>query len=153
MDITDRLTAVIRLVSFAQRDEMMVWVDETGLTQQQAFALGFIEAHPGAIAKDLAEMTRTTPASVASLLQGLEDRGMITRAPSPTDSRVKLISPTPEGARIVEGFEEQMRAAQARLYSALDDAEQVQLLDLLERLVPEQLAAFERDIELHRNRF
>lgn len=147
MNTSERLTVLLRLVSFAGRDEMTTWIAETGLTHQQAFALGYIEANQaeGVKAKDIAEVSRTTPASVASLLQGLEERGLITRTPSPKDSRVKLIAPTPEGARIVEGFEENVRAAQERQFSALSDQEQEQLLHLLERLVPGQLAEYERD--------
>lgn len=49
--------------------------------------------------------TGTTPASVTSLLQGLEARGFITRTSSPHDSRVKVVRVTPEGEQIIAGFE------------------------------------------------
>ncbi|WP_052460328.1 MarR family winged helix-turn-helix transcriptional regulator [Microbacterium gorillae] len=146
MDIAEQITTAVRAVSFAQRDLMMEAIGETDLTPQQAMSLGYIEANHerGVIAKDLAAVSHTTPASVASLLQGLEDRGLITRAPSPTDSRVKLITPTAAGFRVVAGFDEKMAAAQKRLYSSLSETEQSELLGLLNRLVPEKYRDFDR---------
>ncbi len=134
---TDRLNAAIRAIAFAQRAAADEWVAGSGLTRQQGFALGYIEAHQarGVIARELAEMSGTTPASVTSLLQGLEDRGLITRAPSPTDSRVKLVSITPAGARIIAGFDTEMAAAQEKIFAPLTTSDQDLLADLLERIV------------------
>lgn len=111
----------------------------TGLTRQQAFTLGYIEHHQarGVIARELSEVHGVTPASVASLLQGLEDRGYVVRTPSPTDSRVKLLSITPQGSALINGFDEAMLAAQHTLFAPLDQAEQHQLLALLDRLTAE----------------
>ncbi|QAY60364.1 MarR family transcriptional regulator [Microbacterium protaetiae] len=133
----ERLTVAIRTLGFAQRGAADDWVRESGLTRQQGFTLGYIEEHQhrGVIARELSEVSGTTPAAVAGLLQGLEDRGYITRTPSPDDSRVKLLNITPEGSRLIEGFDEQMRSAQERLFSALSIDEQDQLLALLERLI------------------
>lgn len=134
---TDRLTAAIRTVGFAQRTAADEWVRSTGLTRQQAMALGYIADHQGrgVIARDLAKISRTTPASVASLLRGLEERGYITRTASPTDSRVRMLSLTEAGSQIISGFDHDMRATQERFFSTLNAAEQEQLLDLLERLL------------------
>lgn len=79
--------------------------------------------------------TGTTPASVTSLLQGLEARGFITCTSSPHDSRVKVVRVTPGGEQIIAGFDEAMRAASEAFYAPLSEAEQDQLLALLERLV------------------
>ena len=135
--MTERLNTLFMSIAFAGRASADDWVRNSGLTRQQGFALGFIEENQdrGVIARELAEMSGTTPASVASLLQGLEDRGYITRTPSPNDSRVKLLTVTAEGSRLIEGFEEEMSAAQVRLFSGLSSAEQEQLVTLLERIV------------------
>lgn len=137
MTRAEQINAAIRAIAFAQRATADAWVAGSGLTRQQAFTLGYIEEHQdrGVIARELSEMSGTTPASVASLLQGLEDRGLITRTPSPSDSRVKLITVTEEGSGLVVGFDEQMRAAQEQFFASLTDAEQTQLLSLLDRVV------------------
>lgn len=100
MSIEGRLTTAIRSLAFAQRAAADEWVRDSGLTRQQAFTLGYIDEHQdrGVIARELSEMSGTTPASVTSLLQGLEERGLITRTPSPDDSRVKFVRATAEGS-------------------------------------------------------
>lgn len=131
------LSTLILSIAFAQRASADDWVRDSGLTRQQGFALDFIEGHQhrGVIARELADATGTTPASVTSLLQGLEDRGYITRTPSPADSRVKLLSVTDEGSALIEGFDENMRAAQERFFSILDPDEREQLAALLTRIL------------------
>jgi len=134
---TERLSELVRSVAFAGRAAAEVWVRDSGLTRQQAFTLGYLEQNRDrdVIARELAEMSGTTPASVTSLLQGLEERGYVTRTSSPGDARVKLVRVTAEGARVVAGFDESMNAEQRKLFATLDTAEQDQLIALLERVV------------------
>ncbi|MGC3954390.1 MAG: MarR family transcriptional regulator [Propionicimonas sp.] len=139
IDRATELTIAIRTIGFAERTAADEWVRASGLTRQQAFTIGYIEEHQsrGVIARELAEMSGTTAASVASLLQGLEERGLVTRTPSPNDSRVKLLSVTPQGVKLTEGFGEAMRAVPERIFGCLSEAEQEQLLSLLQRVVAE----------------
>jgi DNA-binding MarR family transcriptional regulator len=133
----DRLTELVRSVAFAGRAAAEEWVRDSGLTRQQAFTLGYLEQnqHRDVIARELAEMSGTTAASVTSLLQGLEERGYVTRTSSPSDARVKIVRVTAEGARVVAGFDESMAAEQRKLFDVLDEADQDRLIALLERVV------------------
>lgn len=133
---TERLADLLRTILFAQRAAGEEWIRQSGLTRSQSFTLAYLDENQdrGVIARELAEMSGTTPASVTSLLQGLEERGYITREPSPTDSRVKLIRATAEGSRVVSGFDEVMTAAQERIFAVLDDADQDALIALLQPL-------------------
>ncbi|MFK3672093.1 MarR family winged helix-turn-helix transcriptional regulator [Leifsonia aquatica] len=133
---TERLADLLRTILFAQRAAGEEWIRQSGLTRSQSFTLAYLDENQdrGVIARELAEMSGTTPASVTSLLQGLEERGFITREPSPTDSRVKLIRATAEGSRVVSGFDEVMTAAQERIFAVLDDADQDALIALLQPL-------------------
>lgn len=137
MSIEERLTTAIRTLAFAQRGAADEWVRNSGLTRQQAFTLGYIEEHQdrGVIARELSEMSGTTPASVTSLLQGLEERGLITRTPSPDDSRVKFVRATAEGSRLVAGFDDAMNAAQDRVFTPLDSEERETLLALMQKII------------------
>ncbi|MBS1675556.1 MAG: winged helix DNA-binding protein [Actinobacteria bacterium] len=137
MSIEERLTTAIRSLAFAQRAAADEWVRDSALTRQQAFTLGYIDEHQGrgVIARELSEMSGTTPASVTSLLQGLEERGLITRTPSPDDSRVKFIRATAEGSHLVAGFDDTMNAAQARIFTPLTDEERDALLTLLQKVI------------------
>ncbi|MWB97974.1 MarR family winged helix-turn-helix transcriptional regulator [Agromyces seonyuensis] len=133
---TERLVSLIRLISFSQRDAADQWVKGTGLTPQQSFALNFIQMNQehGVIAREIADITGTTPASVTSLLKGLEERGLIERTPSPTDSRAKVIRASAKGLGLTDGFAEALIESQRRLFAVLDDDEQAQLVALLERV-------------------
>lgn len=146
LDIFERLTFAIRTVSFLEHQAADEWVRTTGLTRQQARTLGYLAEHgsSGVTAKDLAKLSGTTAASVASLLQGLEDRGLIVRRPSERDSRMKLITATSEGATLVDGFAQAMRDASRTIYAPLSTREQEELLALLERLRPDDLTTPER---------
>ena len=138
------ISALLRSLAFAGRGAADDWVRESGLTRQQAFALGYIERfqEQGIIARDLADASGTTPASVTSLLQGLETRGLVERKPSPTDSRVKLILVTEAGAKAVAGFGDDMNAAQAKIYESLSEEELDTLLQILRKLAAAQPEGF-----------
>lgn len=135
-ELITELNALLRGLALTGRGAVDHWVKASELTRQQAFALGYIEAFQenGIIARDLADISRTTPASVTSLLNGLEQRGLIERKPSPTDSRVKLIFATEQGAAAVFGFEDEMRKAQEEAFSPLNEDELQTLAGLLRRL-------------------
>lgn len=140
---TERLADLLRTILFAQRSAGEEWIRESGLTRSQSFTLAYLDENRdrGVIARELAEMSGTTPASVTSLLQGLEDRGYITREPSPTDSRVKLIRVTAEGSQVVAGFDDVMTAAQERIFAVLDDEKQDALIALLQPLADSLVAS------------
>ncbi len=59
---------------------------------------------------ELAEKERVTPPSMNRTLNGLEERGYITRSPSPSDARKVIVALTAEGAAIV-GETRRMRTA------------------------------------------
>ena len=127
---------LIRQVGIAHRTKANEWIADASLTPDQAFALGHIVDNQdnGVIARDLAEVTRTKPASVANLVKGLETRGLITRAPSPTDSRIKLIHPTELGTQLHADFKDTLGKADEDIFGSLTPAEQDQLIALLERI-------------------
>lgn len=136
-DRAEQFADAVFAIAFAQRAAADEWVRRSGLTRQQAFTIGYIAENQdrGVIAREISEVSGTTPASVASLLRGLEDRCLITRTPSPDDSRVKLLAATDEGVRLTEGFDDAVREAQAQLLTALSSEEQDQLMTLLNRVV------------------
>jgi DNA-binding MarR family transcriptional regulator len=138
------ISALLRSLAFAGRGAADEWVRESGLTRQQAFALGYIERFQehGVIARDLADASGTTPASVTSLIQGLEQRGLVERRPSPTDSRVKLILATEAGSKAVAGFGDDMSSAQAKIYESLSEEELDTLLTILRKLAAAQPEGF-----------
>ena len=138
MEAPDRMfessLQLVRWIGWAQRQAGDEWIRARELTHEQAFALGFLEQNPGAIQRDIAQLTRTSAASVSSLLQGLEKRGLIERRTENGNERSKRVYATAEGAALIAGFEEAMAAADETILAPLDEDERATLFALLTKI-------------------
>jgi MarR family transcriptional regulator, repressor for mepA len=130
----DTVLGLLRWIGWAQRKAGEDWVRARDLSQEQAFALGFLVQQPGAIQRDLAEITRTTPASVTSLLQGLERRGLVERRADPDNGRTKRVYATDAGAELIAGFGDAMADTDESILAPLDQRERDELLGLLRKV-------------------
>jgi DNA-binding MarR family transcriptional regulator len=128
---------LVRWIGWAQRKAAEDWVRERDLSHEQAFVLGFLAQNPGAIQRDIAAVSRTSAASVTSLLKGLEHRGLVERRPDPDNARVKRVETTPAGARLIAGFQDAMTAADETILAPLDGVERAALRALLAKVVAE----------------
>jgi DNA-binding MarR family transcriptional regulator len=125
---------LMRWIGWAQMKGGQDWVRARDLTREQGFALGFLVQNPGAIQRDLAQVTRTSAASVTSLLQGLERRNLIERRTEGGDERSKRVYATPAGADLIAGFDEAMREAEETILAPLDQGERETLRALLGKI-------------------
>ncbi|WP_159613434.1 MarR family winged helix-turn-helix transcriptional regulator [Glutamicibacter sp. JC586] len=110
------------------------WIRERNLSQAQGFVLGYLVQNPGAIQRDIAKVSRTTPASVSSLLQGLETRELIERRSDTGNERIKNVYATAAGASLIDGFEDAMNAAEEEILAPLDESERTTLHTLLSKI-------------------
>jgi DNA-binding MarR family transcriptional regulator len=119
-------------------------IRETGLTGPQARTIGYIEAneHRGVTARELAEISGTTAASVSSLIAGLERGGYVERTPDPDDARAKLLRVLPKGRGLTEGFDERMAEFKERMIAPLGREDRATLVRLL-TTIDEHLARAE----------
>jgi MarR family transcriptional regulator, repressor for mepA len=128
----------LRSIMFKQMQRSNAWIRDRGLTVEQGRTLGFIEANQdregGVIMRELAEMSRTTAASVSSLVKGLEQRGLLERRSDPDDDRRKLLYVKPEGRGMTAGWDVMVDGIEQELLSPLTPDEQRTLLDLLGRI-------------------
>ncbi len=125
---------LLRWIGWAQRKAYEDWIRERELSFEQGFVLGYLLQNPGAIQRDIARMTRTSAASVSSLLQGLERRDLIERRTENGDDRSKRVYTTAAGADLIGGFEAAMAAADETILAPLDPAERATLQDLLTKI-------------------
>lgn len=79
----------------------------------------------------IAERLIVTTASVTSLLDTLERRGLVERRPDPTDRRRLLIMITQDGKAIVDQFLPEVVALQTAALATLTEAQRRQLVELL----------------------
>jgi DNA-binding MarR family transcriptional regulator len=82
----------------------------------------------------IAERLIVTTASVTSLLDTLERRGLVERQPDPTDRRRLLIMITQDGKAIVDEFLPEVVALQTAAMATLTEAQRRQLIELLTTL-------------------
>ncbi|HEY0260745.1 MAG TPA: MarR family transcriptional regulator, partial [Lacisediminihabitans sp.] len=125
---------LVRWIGWAQMQAGQDWVRERELSREQAFVLGYLVQNPGTIQRDIARMTRTSAASVSSLLQGLERRGLVERRTEDGNERSKRAYATPAGADLVAGFGAAMAAADETILAPLDPAERATLHTLLTKI-------------------
>jgi DNA-binding MarR family transcriptional regulator len=82
----------------------------------------------------IAERLIVTTASVTSLLDTLERRGLVERRPDPTDRRKLLIVITQDGKAIVDQFLPEVVALQTAALATLTEDQRRQLVELLATL-------------------
>lgn len=132
-----RLTSTLDLVrwlGWAQRKAGEEWIRARELSHEQAFVLGYVTQNPGAIQRDIAEVSRTSAASVSSLLQGLERRDLIERRTVEGNERSKRVYATPAGSELIAGFEGAMNAADDVILAPLTSEERDTLHALLTKV-------------------
>jgi MarR family transcriptional repressor of mepA len=139
MDASKPATALelVHWIRWAQRKAGEDWIRARELSFEQSFALGYLARNPGAIQRDIAQITRTSAASVSSLLQGLERRGLVERRTEPGDERSKRVFTTAAGGELIAGFDAAMAAAEETILAPLDQSERATLHELLTKITAE----------------
>jgi MarR family transcriptional repressor of mepA len=128
---------LIRWIGWAQRKAGEDWIRARELSHEQGFVLGYLAQNPGSIQRDIAQLTRTSAASVSSLLQGLERRGLVERRTEGGNERSKRVYATPTGGELIAGFDAAMAAADETILAPLDSDERAALLALLTKITAE----------------
>jgi DNA-binding MarR family transcriptional regulator len=84
--------------------------------------------------RELAEHAGTDPMMTSQVVRKLEARGLVTRAPHPTDARARRLALTPEGERLLAGALRDVEQADADYFAPLAERGEG-FLDMLARLV------------------
>lgn len=84
--------------------------------------------------RELADFLRLDPSQIVSLVDALEQRGLVFRTTDPRDRRSKVIRPTAAGRRLHKRAAAAVRAAEDTSLAQLDGAERDQLRVLLRKI-------------------
>jgi DNA-binding MarR family transcriptional regulator len=90
--------------------------------------------------RDLAERFACDASYITELVDGLEEQGLATRQPHPSDRRVRTVVLTDKGAKARETVQQVMWQV-PEVFSALTAAEQRQLRDLVRKMVDAETTA------------
>ena len=92
------------------------------------------QAPEGVNPREIADRLLVTRAAVTAILDALEAKGLIRRAPSGADGRMTLIAITPKGKRLLDSILPEHFAAERAMASVLGANEKELLISLLGRL-------------------
>jgi DNA-binding MarR family transcriptional regulator len=106
-----------------------------GVTPVQFSLLTVVAARPGLDQSALAFAVGVDRATTANVLARLEANGLLRRARSPQDSRVKLAHLTPSGRRMLARMDQAARRAHERTLASLPPQERGRFTAYLARLV------------------
>ena len=130
LDLGDLVVRVARTL----RRRGMAAFEPYDLAPHHARALRVVTHHGTIRPGELAQHLRVAPRSVTDVVDALEERGLVTRAPDPADRRATVLTPTEAGTRLVEEVGTARRAAAAEYFARLPEPDRSTLRDLLERL-------------------
>ncbi|WP_019544516.1 MarR family winged helix-turn-helix transcriptional regulator [Streptomyces sulphureus] len=127
-DLADQLLLLTRRLHHAHRHNFA----PLGLTPAQGRLLGTVARcpEPPRMA-DLAERLGVVPRQVTSLVDALEERGLVRRVPDPANRRATRIELTDEGARALKTLRRVRRSAAEELLEPLTAAQREELSRLL----------------------
>lgn len=114
------------------------WVESplqnTGLTYARVRLLGVLERKGPQIMSALSDELVVSPRNITVLVDALEANGLVQRQAHPTDRRAIVIELTPKGVETCGAMYSQHIEAVAELFTDLSEADQRELLRLLNLL-------------------
>jgi DNA-binding MarR family transcriptional regulator len=128
------------LIRRCQQIAVALFIEETGadgfeVTPVQYAALVAIGENPGIEATTLASLIAFDRSTLGDVIERLVGKRLVDRAPQRDDRRIKRLSLTREGARVVAAIEPAVDRAQARIVAPLAEADRQRFLALLAQIV------------------
>jgi DNA-binding MarR family transcriptional regulator len=117
-----------------------LFTEESGgeLTAVQYAALVAIRSHPRIDATRLSAIIYFDRSTIGDVLDRMDAKGWIVRSPSPQDRRIKLLSLSPAGRKVLRQVEPAIRRVQDRLVAPLTPREAKTIVRLLAKMAEVQ---------------
>jgi DNA-binding MarR family transcriptional regulator len=129
-EIVAALRRIIRAVDLHSRQLL----DQYGLTGPQLVILQHVERLDGAPASTLARVAHLSRPTVTGILDRLNSRGLVQRAPDPKDRRSYQVSITASGRQVLANAPSLLQDKFRRELASLEDWEQSMILSTLQRI-------------------
>ena len=118
----------------------------------QSRILIVLREHEGMTQRELTDHLHVQPGSASEILSKMEQSGLITRTPNPSDQRTMDIVLTEKGISLAAEARAQRKALYDQLFVCLSPEEQDTLLSLLEKMMADWDTRFEISGERHRHK-
>jgi DNA-binding MarR family transcriptional regulator len=132
--VDDDLAALVSRLARRLRAAEEPVLARAGLTMWEYVALAYLAREPAESQQALAATIGYDKTRLIALLDGLEQRDLITRAPEPPDRRAHKVRLTPEGQRSFDAAQRGIRGLEAELLAPLAPADRATLRESLARL-------------------
>jgi DNA-binding MarR family transcriptional regulator len=109
-------------------------IEEFGITLREYVVMTEVQTGPGRSQLAVARAAAVDKSMMVTAVDRLEARGLLVREPLPADRRVRALSLTDEGRRVLSDASSAVRDAEMQLLAVLPPARRVELLDSLRRL-------------------
>jgi len=129
-ELGDLLMRASRTLRRRWRDVLAPW----DLSPHQARALAVVCRGGAVRISALAEALRIAPRSATEVADGLEQRGLVERAPDPADRRAVVLRPTEEGSRVRAEVDAARTADSRALFDRLPPEDRDALARILQAL-------------------
>ena len=133
-DLEDLIGYNLKRAYVAVQVDFRSALGEDGLSARVFSALSLTVKFPNITQSALARMMGIERSGLVAIVDQLEERGYLKRAPVPGDRRVQALVPTDEGSNAYHDAIEAVRAHEASLFSAFSEEERKQLLTLLKKV-------------------
>ncbi|MCK6450438.1 MAG: MarR family transcriptional regulator [Alphaproteobacteria bacterium] len=124
----------LRRAQFAVFQDFAATMRGMGITPGQFGVLALIQANPGLTQSALGEAMGVDRSTVVAVIDRLESRGLVRRAPSPNDRRSYALILDDEGVRRFAAALKRVRVHERRIARRLTAAERATLVELLRRV-------------------
>jgi len=128
----------LRLAQRAIFDDFAEAIGELEVSPGLFGMLVVIEANPGLKQTELANAAQLDRSSLVPALDKLEARGLVARRASAEVRRVNVLWLTQDGTALLKKLKQRVARHVQRLAQNLSEAEREQLIDLLQRILPER---------------
>lgn len=108
---------------------------EQGASLARTKLLLLLERRGPARAADIADYFDNAPRTITEAIDGLERDGLVVRTPDAHDRRVKQVSITEEGRRVIGETEPLRQELIDSIFGVLASSERAQLADMLDRMI------------------
>ena len=96
--------------------------------------LSLVSGNPGITSRQLCQQLDVLPPNMVGMIDALARRGFLSKRPHPRDGRATGLYLTATGQELVGNAEVQLKTSEAKAVAHLSDAEQAQLMALLQKL-------------------
>lgn len=109
-------------------------IKDTGLTLGQPKVLDYLHSHDGAMQKDIADACHIEPATLTSLLSGMEKKGLILRKNENGNRRSLYVYLTPKGQEMAQEVDFHFQAIEETALAGFNPEEKELLTAFLSKI-------------------